>query len=138
MRGVFDLACSDELLLLIGKDVVHVVAADEGGGSEGHVELFTSAIIVAEGLAAALRDADGHERCHEGWVEVVERSVDVPAVEARVVEVLGLGDGVLVEGLVVGVCEFDVLEAFVGGDEAVADDLDFWTAGDGLEIGVED
>ncbi len=62
----------------------------------------------------------------------------MPAVEARVCEVVLFGDGVLVELLVVRVHEGDVGEAFVLGDESVADDLDFGLVGDGLEVWVED
>lgn len=42
------------------------------------------------------------------------------------------------EGAVVGVAEGDVGEAAVGGDVAVADDLDLGLVGDGLEVRVED
>lgn len=42
------------------------------------------------------------------------------------------------EGAVVRVAELDVGQAFVGGDEAVADYLDLRLVGDGLEVRVED
>ena len=62
----------------------------------------------------------------------------MPAVEAGVGEVVLSGNGVLVELLVVRVDEGEVGEAFVFGDEAVADDLDFGLVGDGLEVWVQD
>lgn len=62
----------------------------------------------------------------------------MPAEEARVVEVLGVGNVRLVELAVVRVAELDVLEAFVLLDEAVADDLDLGLVRNSLEIGVQD
>lgn len=76
-------------------------------------------------------DERGMERAEEG-------RVDVPAVEAGVVEVEVGGDGGFVEGAVVRVLEGEVLEAFVGGDVAVADNLDFGLGWDGFEVGMED
>ena len=89
-------------------------------------------------MAAAARDGDGEEGRHFGRVEIVERGVDVPAVEARVSEVVLRWDGVLVEFLVVGVHEGDIGETFVLGDVAIADDLDFGLVGDGFEVWVQD
>lgn len=62
----------------------------------------------------------------------------MPAVEARVGEIVLGRNGVLVEFLVVGVHKGDVGEAFILGDVAVADDLDFGLVGDGFEIWVQD
>ena len=89
-------------------------------------------------MAAAARDGDGEEGRHFWGVEVVERGIDVPAVEARVGEVVLGWDGVLVEFLMVGVHEGDVGEAFVLRDVAVADDLHFGLVGDGFEVRVQD
>ena len=61
----------------------------------------------------------------------------MPAEEACVVQILLFRDGVLVELLVVGVGELDVLETFVRRDEAVTDDLDLWLVGDGLQVWVK-
>ena len=135
---VLDAARAGQLLVRVGEDVVHFVAAHEGGGPERDVQFVAGAVVVAEGLAAAGRDGDGEKGGHFGRVEVVEGGVDVPAVEARVGEVVFRGDGVLVEFLVVRVHELDVGEALVRGDEAVADDLDFGLVGDGLQIRVQD
>ena len=89
-------------------------------------------------MAAAAWYGDGEEGRHFWGVEVVERGVDVPAVEARVGEVVLGGNGVLVEFLVVGVHEGDVGEAFVLGYVAVADDLHFGLVGDGFKVWVQD
>ena len=89
-------------------------------------------------MTAAAWDGDGKEGRHFWGVEVVERGVDVPAVEARVGEVVLWGNGVLVEFLVVGVYEGDVGEAFILGDVAVANDLDFRLVGNGFEVWVQD
>ena len=89
-------------------------------------------------MPAAGGDGDGEEGGYAGWVQGVEGGVDVPTVIARVGEVVLWGNGVFVEGLVVGVDEGDVLETFVQGDEAVADDLHLGLVRDGLQVGVED
>ena len=68
----------------------------------------------------------------------VEGGVDVPAVEAGVVVVVFVGYAGPVECCVVWVLKLDVLEAFVFGDEAVADHLDFGLVGNGFEVWVED
>ena len=138
MGGVLDPAGSDEFLVGGGKDVVHSVPAHESRGAERDVQFVTCAVVVAEGLAAAARDGDGEEGRHFRRVEVVERGIDVPAVEARVGEIVLGGNGVLVEFLVVGVHEGDVGKAFVLGDVAVADDLDFRLVGDGFEVWMQD
>ena len=138
MGGVLDLARADEFLVRGGQDVIHSVTAYESRGAERDVQFVAGAVVVAEGLAAAARDGDGEEGSHFWRVEVVERGIDVPAVEARVGEVVLGGNGVLVEFLVVGVHEGDVGKAFVLGDVAVADDLDFRLVGDGFEVWVQD
>ena len=138
MGCVLDPARSDELLVRGGQDVVHSVPAHESRGAERDVQFVARAVVVAEGLAAAARDGDGEEGSHFWRVEVVERGIDVPAVEARVGEVVLWGNWVLVEFLVVGVHEGDIGKAFVLGDVAVANDLDFRLVGDGFEVRVQD
>ena len=138
MGRVLDPARSDEFFVRGGKDVVHPVPAYESRGAERDVQFVACAVVVAEGLAAAARDGDGEEGRHFWRVEIVERGVDVPAVEARVGEVVMGRDGVLVEFLVVRVHKGDVGEAFVLGNVAIADDLDFGLVGDGFEVWVQD
>ena len=138
VRRVLDARGAREGLLGRGEALVHGVAGDEGRGAEGDDEGVAGAVVVADGLEAAGGDAHGEEGGHDGRGEAVERGVNVPAVEARVGEVVGGGDGGGVEGAVVGVAEGDVFQAFVGGDVAVADDLDLGLVGDGLEVGVQD
>lgn len=138
MWRIFDLGGADEFLVLGAEDIVHRVSRDECRGSEWHIELLASSIIVAADLAAAGWDLDGEESGDDWWCETVERSIDVPAVEAREIEVLGLWDDGLVESLVVWVLEFDVLEAFVGRYQAVADNLDLRLMWDCLQVWVKD
>ena len=59
-------------------------------------------------------------------------------VEPGVVEILFLGDGLLVEFVVVRVDQFGVLQTFILRNEAITDDLNLRLVRDGLEIGVED
>lgn len=138
MRRVLDARGARERLLGGRQARVHGVAGDEGGGAEGDDEGVVGAVVVADGLEAAGGDADGEEGGDDGRGEAVQGGVDVPAVEAGVGEVVGGGDGGGVEGAVVRVAEGDVGEARVGGDVAVADDLDLGLVGDGLEVRVED
>lgn len=132
------MAGAHEFLVRGGEEVVHGVARYEGCGAERDVEFVAGAVVVADSLAAALGDADGEEGGYEGRVEVVEGGVDVPAVEVGVVAIIVRRDGVLVEGLVVRVAEGEVAQAFVFGDEAVADDLDLGLVRHGFEIRVQD
>lgn len=62
----------------------------------------------------------------------------MPAVKARVREIILFGDRVLVELLVVRVDELDIGETFVFGHEAVADDLHFRLVRYGFQIRVQD
>lgn len=61
----------------------------------------------------------------------------MPAVKARVGQIILFGDGVFVELLVVRVHKLDVGEAFIFGHEAVANDLYFGLVRYGLEIRVQ-
>ena len=110
VRRVLDAAGAGELLVLGGEEVVHFVTADERRGAEWDVEFIARAVVVAEGLTASLWDRDGEEGGHLGRVEegAVKRGVNVPAVEARVGEVILFGDGVLVEFPMVRVYEGEV------------------------------
>ena len=81
---------------------------------------------------------DSHEGGHHWWIEIVERGIDVPAVEAGVREIIFFGDEVLVKCLMVRVLELDVVQSFVLWHEAVADYLDLWLMRNSFEIGVED
>lgn len=56
----------------------------------------------------------------------------MPAVVAGVVEIFSLRDDRLVEGLVVGVLQLDILETLIFWNEAVADDLHLRLVRDGL------
>ena len=62
----------------------------------------------------------------------------MPAVEARVREIILFRDRMLVEFLVVRMHELDVGKAFVLGHKAVPDDLDFGLVWYSLDIWVQD
>lgn len=137
MGRVFDAAVPNEFLVGVGEDIVHFVAAHKGCSTEGDLELITCPVIVPKGLGTTLGNRDRQKRRNLWRVETIKRGVDVPAVEAGVGEIVGVGDGVLVKGSVMGMLEFEVFEAFIGRDEAVADDLDFGLVGHGLEVWME-
>ena len=138
MRGVLNAAGSDEFLVCVGEDVVHFVSTHKGRGAERDVQFVACAVIVAQCLSSSLWHGDREEGGHFRRAEIVERGINVPAVEARVAEVVFFGDRVLVEFLVMGVHELDVGKAFVFGHEAVADDLHFGLVGNSLQIWVKD
>lgn len=61
----------------------------------------------------------------------------MPAVEARVVPVFGIANGLAVERLVVGVLEHDILQALKFGHGAVANDLNLGLVRNGLQVRVQ-
>lgn len=124
VRRIFDLCGADEFLVLGAENVVHCVTGNESGGSQWNIKLLTGAIVVAADLAATSRDLDGEKSGDDWWCETVQGSIDVPAVEAREVEILGFRDDGLVESLMMRVLELDVLKTFIRRNKAVADDLD--------------
>ena len=121
------------------EDVEHRLARDERGRAERDGQRVARPVVVPARLPRALRDADAVQRRHPGRGELVERGVDVPAVEARDAErgVFG-GDGRLVERGVGGVLERRGLEALVVVHGAVADELHLGHARDRLEVWMED
>ena len=62
----------------------------------------------------------------------------MPAIEARMSQIVFFGDWVLVESLVVRVLELDVCKSLVLRNKAIADDLDLRLVRDSLEVGVQD
>ena len=133
MGRVLDLRPHSETLQLPGKDVEHRLPRDKRGSPEGDDQLVTRPVVVATNLARSNGDFDRIQRGGLGRGELVQRCVDVPAVEpgdaARLV--LG-GDTRLVESSVGGVFELGDGEPLVIVDDAVADELDLRHAGDGL------
>lgn len=124
MWCVLDLGGARKLLVFGRKGVKHFVAAHERRGAEGNLELVTGAVVVTANLLPATGDLDGEECGYDRRGKTVQSGINVPSVEAGEVEILLWRDGSGVEGLVVRVAELYVLEAFVLGDEAVANDLD--------------
>lgn len=109
VRSVFDAAGAHEVFVGFGEDVVHSVSAHERRGTEGHLELFAGTVVVAEGLRTTFRDRDCEERGDFWGIQVIECGIDMPAVETSMGEIVGFGDGVLVELSVVGMHELEVL-----------------------------
>ena len=134
MSCILDAAGTDEFFVFIGEDIVHAITADECCGPEGDVQFISRLVVIAKSLASAFGYGDSHQGRHFWRVEIVQRGVDMPAVEARMRQVILLGDRVLVEFPVMRVDEFDVLEALILGYETVADDLYFRLVGDSFEI----
>lgn len=109
------MAGAHEVFIRVGENVVHSISAHESRRAEWNLQFVARAVIIAQCLCSSFWDTDCEQRCHFGRVEVVECRVDVPAAEAGMSQVVRLGDWVLVECLVVGMLELDVLESFVFG-----------------------
>lgn len=137
MSCIFDTAAQCKLLVFVGEEVEHALAADEGCCAERDIECFVGTIIVPECLAASLGNSYSQQSCYTWRKKVIQRSVNMPAVKASKVIVIFLWDGIAVEGAVVGVFELDILEALVGVDKAVSDDLDLRLVRDGFEVWME-
>ena len=113
MRCVFDFRSTDKLLVLLAKNVVHVLTRDESSGAKGNIHLFSRSIIISEGLTSSSRDLDCHKGGNLWWVESIQSGVNVPSVESREVQVILLWDDRLVEDTVVRMLEHKVFQAFV-------------------------
>ena len=133
-------SCAHRDALQLAREYIeHRLARDERGRAERDRQLVSRAVVIAARLLRALRHTHGVQGRHPRWGEVVQRGVDVPAVEACDAGSLVRGrHGRLVEGGVGGVLERGGGEALVVVDGAVADELDLWDARDRLEVGVED
>jgi hypothetical protein len=62
----------------------------------------------------------------------------VPAVEARVIQIILWWDARGMESLMMRVLQTNIAQTFVLSDGPVANDLDLWLMGDGLQIWVQD
>ena len=138
MSSILNLGAASKGLVFLGEDIVHGLTVDKGRGAQGHGQLIARAVVVPQRLRAARGHLDGEQGGGDGRREAVQRGVNVPPVEPGVAQVVLGGDGGLVEGPVVRVPQAEVLEALVGGDGAVADDLDLRLVRDRLEIRVQD
>lgn len=137
VRSVFDFAGADEFLVSGGEDVVHVFARHEGGGTQRHVKLVIGPVVVAYGLPPPMRYANSHQRSHSRRIQIVEGGVNMPAKESGEVDILGFRDGMFVELAVMGMFESDVLQAFILGKKAVADDLHLRLMRDGFQVWMQ-
>lgn len=138
MRCILDLRADGNRLELLGEDIEHCPPTHEGRCAEGYRELVTGAIIVSNDLRLARRDLNPIQRRDLGWREVVQRCIDMPAVESRVsLRLVLLRHARLMEGRMRRVLEHCLREALVVVDRAVAYQLDLRHTRDRLEIRVE-
>ena len=128
-----------DALQLAREYIEHRLSRDERGRAERDGQRIARPVIVATRLPCALRHGDRVQGGHPGRGEVVERGVNVPAIEARDARCLiGGRDWSLVEGRVGRVLERRCLEALVIVDGAVANQLHLRHARDRLEVWMED
>lgn len=138
MRCILDFGCAYKVLIFVREDVVHGLTADESSSAQRHVQLIASAVIIATCLAPSSRDLDSQKSSHNRWSKTIKSSVNMPPIEARVIQIIFRGDARSMEGLVMRMLQADVAQTFVFSNRAVADDLDLGLMRDGLQIRVED
>lgn len=136
MRGIFDLACFDEFLILRTQHRKHLLPTDKRRRRQWSIlQHLPRPIIVQDRLSPAL----GHFYCHQsrdlGRVfAIIHCRIDMPTVEPRKLPILVAGDRIAVKVSVMRMSQLHVLEALVGLHEAVPFDLDLGLVGDGLEM----
>ncbi len=139
MGRVLDLRPARECLVFVGQRVVHRVSRHEGRRAERHVQFVARPVVVATGLTPTTRHLHGEKGRNDGWRKrAVQRSVDVPAVETREVQILVIRNGRGMERPVVRVSQLEVRKPLVGGHPSVPDDLHLGLVRDGLQIRVQD
>ena len=138
VRGIAHAGAHGDALQLAGQYVEHGLARDERGRAERDGELVAGAVVVAADLLRALRHGHRVQRRHFRRGELVQRGVDVPAVEAGRAAGLIFGRNVgLVEGMVRGMLERSGVEALVVVHGAVPDQLHLGYSGDRLEVWMQ-
>ena len=124
-----------DTLELMWQDVEHDLARDERGRAERDGQHVARAVVVAASLWRSLWDMDRIQRRHPRRVELVERSVHVPAVKARNAgSLVGRRDDCLVEGCMGSGPQCDALDAIVVIDGAIADELHLRHARDSYQV----
>ena len=135
VRGIAHAGANGNALQRTGEYIEHGPARHECGRAERDGEFVARTVVVTADLLRALRHTHRVQRRHLRREKVVQRRIDVPAVEARRTALLILGwDRGLVGGEVGGVLERDGLEALVVVHGAVTDQLHLRYAGDRLEV----
>lgn len=105
VRRILDFASDSKALQFLGENVEHGGSRDESGGAEWDFEFIASSVIVSESLRIAAGNVERIESGDFRWGEIVEGSINVPAVESSVSEVVFWWDDGLVEGAVVRMLE---------------------------------
>ena len=124
MWSVSNLRAHHEALQFRTQQLKHRLPRDEGRRSEGNGQLVPRAVVVATHLRRATGNAQPVERRDTRRGEVVQRGVDVSAVEARCTGGLVLrADDSLVESAVRRMLELRLRQALVVIDDAVPDKL---------------
>ena len=139
MRCVPDLAPDSQALQLRRQDLEHGNTGDERSGAQGNLKFIRGAVVISDDLVFPLR----HFHCIKGGDlrrrEVVQGSVDVPAVKAGVTfSSVFWGDLSLVEVRVLRVLQLGLSQTFVVVYSAVSDELNLGDSRDRLEVTVKD
>jgi hypothetical protein len=90
-----------------------VLSGDKCRRAERNVQLVASAVVVPTDLATACWDFDSEKGSNDRWREAVQSSVDVPAVEASVSQIIFGGNDGVVECAMVRMLQLNVFESFI-------------------------
>ena len=84
MRRVSDFASDSQALQLWRQDLEHGNAGNERSGTQGDLKFIRGAVVISDNLAFSLRHFHRIKGGDLGRREVVQGSVNVPAVETSV------------------------------------------------------
>ena len=139
MRCVPDLAPDSQALQLWRQDIEHGSAGDERSGTQGNLEFIRSTVVVFDNLVFPLRHLHRIKGGDFWRREVVQGSIDVPAVETGVtLSSVFWGNLGLVEVIVLRVLQLGLGETFVVVYSAVPDQLNLGDSRDRLNVLVKD
>lgn len=139
MRRIFYLRPHSQALQIRGQNLKHGPTRNKRCGPQRNLELIACAIIIPADLLWACRDIKPIQGGDLGRVEVVEGSVDVPAViTSRSLGFVLIRDMCFVERLVMWVLKFRFRKAFVIINSSVTNQLNLGNARDGFKIRMKD
>src|SRR5579859_1116870 len=112
MGCILNLAASDKFFLGFRETVVHCIAADEGGGADGHLHFLIAPVVVEKSLFGTSRYTDSKKGSDFGGIQVIQSSVDMPAIASCILQILLLWDGMFMEGAMVRMFKSNVVQSF--------------------------
>ncbi len=90
MRRIFNPTRPHKLLVLFRQQVIHPIPTHKRRSPQRHIHLLSTPIIIPQRLASPLRHRHSQKRRHLWRVEIIERSINMPAIEAGEVQIIFL------------------------------------------------